>query len=74
MEIKKIYCNPTKYNLGKYGEVCQNNDTIFIQVSKDPETSNWLTLGELMTVVYQDSVSSDDFILKHLEMYESKNV
>lgn len=74
MEIIQRYSNPTKYDLAKYGTLCINNDTIYIQVSKDPEASKWITLGEMLAIAYQGSIESKDFIENCLMLYESNIV
>ena len=74
MEIIQRYSNPTKYDLAPYGTICKNNDNIFIQISKDPEASNWLYIGDFFQIIYQKSILSDDFIKKCLDIYEKLNV
>lgn len=74
MDILKRFTNPSKHVLEPYGTVCQNEDQYFIQVSKDPEIANWITLGELLEIVHRESILRDDFLLQCLNAYESKKV
>lgn len=74
MEIIQRYTNPTKYDVAPYGTICKNNDSLFIQVSKNTESSNWLPLGEFLLKVFQKSILTNDFIKECLELYEKENV
>jgi hypothetical protein len=73
MEIIERYTNPSKHVLEPYGTIVKNDNEYFIQVSKEEDTANWITLGELF-LEYHKSNLSDDFISKCLETYQGKNV
>lgn len=72
MELIERYSNPTKYDLAKYGQICKHGDKYFIQVSKNPDIANWLTLGDFCQICFQKSILSDDFLNKCLSMYEDR--
>jgi len=73
MEITEKYTKPNRYDLGRYGEVCRNGNEYFIQVSKDPESACWLTLGEFYQRINPGSNLTNDFIQECLTLYEKKN-
>lgn len=73
MLILERYVNPSKHVLEPYGTVCRNGNEYFIQVSKDKESANWITLGELLWVHFGSSLS-DDLIQQCLKSYENKNI
>ena len=72
MDITEKYTNPTRYDLGRYGEVAKHGDDYFIQVSKNPETAHWLAMGDFLNAVLAGSDLNDDFIAECLELYEKK--
>jgi hypothetical protein len=72
MKVIERYTNPSKHVLESFGTVVKNGDSYFIQVSKDPECSEWLTLGELLEVIHPGSDLSDKLIEEYLEIYENK--
>jgi hypothetical protein len=74
MDILQRYTNPSKYDIAKYGQLCKHGDQYFIQVSKNPDIANWLEIGDFLTVVFQESILSNDFISECLSKYESKTV
>lgn len=74
MHILERFVNPSKHVLEPYGTVCKNGNQYFIQVCKEEGTANWITLGELLAVIHQDSVLNEDFIKDRLRIYESKIV
>lgn len=74
MNITEKYSNPTRYDLGKYGEIARHGELYFIQVSKDPETANWLTIGEFLSKTLGQEDLNEVFIKECLEIYEKKNL
>ena len=50
INITERFSKPTRYDLAPYGAMCKYEKEYFIQVSKDPETSNWLTMGEFLKI------------------------
>lgn len=73
MLIIERYSNPTRYDLAPYGSIYKHDDKLFIQISKDPESSEWLPLGEFFEKIYTSSLN-DDFLKECLNTYESKNI
>jgi hypothetical protein len=74
MNILERFVNPSKHVLEPYGTVCKNGDQYFIQVCKEEGVANWITLGEMLEIIHQDSVLREDFIKDSLELYEKKIV
>lgn len=74
MLILERYVNPSKHVLEPYGTICRNGNEYFIQVSKDKESANWITLGELLCVHFGGSNLSDDLIQQCLQSYNNKIV
>jgi hypothetical protein len=72
MNIIERFTNPSKHVQEPYGTIVRNGKSYFIQVSQDPETSNWVTFGELLSVVHLDSIKDDDFIANALRVYATK--
>ena len=74
MNIIERFTNPSKHVLEPYGTICRHGTQYFIQVSRDPETANWITFGELLEVCYQEFIKDEDYIKNRLMVYEMKNV
>jgi hypothetical protein len=71
LNILKRFTNPSKHVLEPYGTVVQNEKQIFVQVSKDPEYADWITLGELYESVLP---LTDEFFNECLSKYTDRNV
>jgi len=74
MLITEKYSNPTRYDLGKYGEIARHGSDYFIQVSKDPDTACWLTIGEFLSKTLGQEDLNETFIKECLDIYEKKNI
>ena len=70
MNITDRYSKPTRYDKADYGSICKYEKDYFIQVSKDPEISNWLTMGDFLLKAFQDSILNKDFISECLSNYK----
>ena len=70
MDIIEKYNNPTKHVQANYGTIHRNESEYFIQVSKDPENPNWLTMGTFLVACFKDSFSNETFIKDCLATYD----
>lgn len=78
MDLITKYCAPTKFDIEPYGAVWRQavEDNIlayYIQVSKDPEAPEWLTMALLLNEIYKNQYEDIGFIEKCLDLY-SENV
>ena len=74
MDIVERFSNPTKYDLAPCGTIYRHEDKLFIQVSTDPELSNWIPLGDFFLEINRESILNDDFMKKCINIYLSKNI
>lgn len=70
MRIIERFTNPSKHVQEPYGTLWKNGDSYFIQLSKDPETANWLSIGDFLAIVYKDYIENDEFIEVSLRVYD----
>lgn len=74
MHITERFSKPTRYDKAPYGSVCKYEKEYFIQVSQDPEISNWLTMGDFLLNVFRNSILNEEFILDCLDDYKEEKV
>ena len=72
MDIIERFSNPTKFDIAPYGTIYQHGEKLFIQVSKNTEVSNWLTLGDFLTECFNDSSMDPEVIEQCLLDYKPK--
>jgi hypothetical protein len=76
MELK--YNAPTKYVQEPYGTIWPvtdektNKTTFYIQSSKDSTIPQWITFGDLMSIVHKDAINNKDIIFDALETYNQQ--
>jgi len=73
VNIIERYTNPSKHVQAPYSTICKNGEEFFIQVSKDAENPNWLTMGDFLVKCFQTSIQKEDFIKNCLETYDIIN-
>ena len=72
MIVIERYTIPTRYDLAPFGTIYRNGEDYFIQLSKDPESSYWITLGVFLEKVLGGSSMTDEFLQECLKLYENK--
>ena len=74
MNVIERFTNPSRHVQEPYSTLWINGESCFIQVSKDPENPNWLSIGDFLGVVFKGSIHNEDFISKCLTKYENPSL
>jgi hypothetical protein len=58
---------PGKYNLEPYKTVWKvegtdNPDLKYIQISKDEQSPNWVTIGDFLQLVFKPEIEKEEFL------------
>lgn len=72
-QIIERYSIPTKYDMARRGQICVINEdkpVYYVQVSDDENHATWLKFGDLLEIVFKDSINDEHFIMNSLDMYK----
>ena len=66
------YTPPSKYDTAPYATIWQVEKSdkpvdLYVQVSQDELSPNWIPMGDLLILVFKDDIYSDKFIQECLK-------
>ena len=63
---------PTRFDYAPYGTItCVKaaHDTYYIQLAEEDDQANWLTLGQVLDIVFQRYYDNPEFVAELLQLY-----
>lgn len=60
---------PSHYDLWPQGTLWQDGDELYIQVTNNPESAKWITIGKFLQGALDHLINDDKFIHDCLKLY-----